>query len=79
MRKAVVFEADRSGYGIDQIADKAITVGELKAFLEDYDDDTLVVLSHDRGYTFGSISEFDCREATEDEDGEWEDYAEERW
>ena len=31
MRKAIVFEAGRDGYGIDQIANGAMTVGELKA------------------------------------------------
>ena len=71
MRNAMVFEANKDGYGIDQIADGAMTVGELKSLLEDYEDDTLVVLSHDRGYTYGSISEYQLSEAVEDEDGEW--------
>jgi hypothetical protein len=47
MRKAICFEAYREGYGIDQIADRAMTVGELMEILRDFDDDTLVVLSHD--------------------------------
>ena len=55
MRKAIVFEAPRAGYGIDQIADRAITVGELMNFLEDFDPDTLFILSHDSGYTYGSV------------------------
>lgn len=70
MREAVVFEAERTGYAIDQIADGAMTVGELKRLLEDYDDDTLFVLSHDNGYTYGSISQ--QQEWEENEDGEWE-------
>ena len=70
MREAVIFEASRDGYGIDQIADRAMTVGELIDMLEDYDEDTLVVMSHDNGYTYGSISFIG--EAVEDEDGEWE-------
>ena len=72
MRNALVFEAERTGYGIGQIADRAMTVGELKDFLENYNDDTLIVLSHDGGYTYGSISEMDCKYATETEDEEWE-------
>ena len=56
MKGAIVFEAERTGYGIDQIEDKAMTVGELKELLEDYNDDDLFILSHDRGYTYGSIS-----------------------
>lgn len=73
MRNAVVFEAERKGYGIDQIADSAMTVGELIAVLEDYDEDALVVLSHDNGYTYGSLSTWLMAEATEDEDGDWDE------
>lgn len=74
MRKALVFEAPRSGYGIDQIADSAMTVGELIRFLEDFDEDTLFVLSHDRGYTYGSISaRTDVTTYAEQENGEFEE------
>ena len=72
MRNAVVFEASRDGYSIDQIADKAMTVGELIDILSDYDEETLFVLSHDNGYTYGSLDRWSCSEAQEDEDGEWE-------
>ena len=72
MRHAVVFEARRDGYGIDQIADKAMTVGELISILEDYDEDALVVLSHDNGYTYGTLSSMMMGEAEENEDGDWE-------
>lgn len=74
MRRAVVFEAPRDGYGIDQIADRAMTVGELIEFLQDFDEDTLFVLSHDRGYTYGSISaRTEVTTYEEQEDGEWEE------
>lgn len=53
--KAIVFEARREGYGIDQI-DRPMTVGELREMLEGVDDDTIFVLSHDGGYTYGSLS-----------------------
>lgn len=73
MRSAIVFEVDRSGYSIDQVADKALTVGDLKEMLESYDDDTLVIWSHDNGYTYGALdAEPIC--ADEDEDGDWEVY-----
>lgn len=55
MRKAIVFNARRDGYAIEQIADEAVTVGELIEFLSEFDSDTLFVLSHDNGYTYGSI------------------------
>lgn len=74
MRRAVAFEAPREGYGIEQIADKAMTVGELIEFLQDFDEDTLFVLSHDSGYTYGSIN---ARTAVttyeEQENGEFEE------
>lgn len=76
MRKAIVFEAERTGYGIDQLQNP-MTVGELKAFLEDFDDDRLVVLSHDRGYTYGSLNLNMVSDYSEDEDGEW--HAEDEW
>jgi hypothetical protein len=71
MREAIVFEASRDGYGIDQIADNAMTVGELRRLLEDYNDDSLFILSHDSGYTFGSIDVRYAMCAEEMEDGEW--------
>ena len=82
MRTALVFEASRDGYGIDQIADRAMTVGELKRLLEDYDDDNLIVMSHDRGYTYGSISFLEERYERSkgrwsDDDGEFDDCDEE--
>ena len=69
MKTAIVFEAFREGYGIDQIQ-HPVTVGELRALLEDLDDDTLFVLSHDNGYTYGSLS----RRATirEEREGEYD-------
>lgn len=72
MRKALVFEAGRNGYSIGQIADEAMTVGELIQILSDYEEDTLFVLSHDKGYTFGSIQEWNSYGALEDtECNEW--------
>ena len=69
-RYALVFDAMRTGYGIDQIANSAMTVGELKRLLEDYNDDTLVVLSHDNGYTYGTLT--NPIEYAENDDGEFE-------
>ena len=79
MRKAIVFEAPRTGYGIDQIADDAMTVGELKEILEGLDDDTLFVLSHDNGYTYGSIKERQSGMSYEDEDGEFSETEYDEW
>lgn len=67
-RTAIVFDAAREGYGIDQIHNP-MTVKELREILEDCDDDDLVILSHDRGYTYGSprYPAYYC----EGSDGEW--------
>lgn len=72
MKKAIVFEAERTGYGIEQIK-HPMTVGELKAILEDFDDDTLFILSHDRGYTYGSISQYYNEFEQEDDDSDFEE------
>ena len=58
MRTAIVFEASRDGYSINQIADKAITVGMLIDILQEFDEDSLFILSHDNGYTYGSLSKW---------------------
>jgi len=79
-KKAYVFEAARGGYAIDQLRG-AVTIGELRDFLnsiDECDDDALFVLSHDGGYTYGSLSR-GCmvKQETEGEYGtEWEDYDE---
>lgn len=54
--KSLICSTFREGYGPDQVR-RTMTVGELIAFLEDYDEDTPVYLSFDNGYTYGGISE----------------------
>ena len=75
MKTALVFDARRDGYGIDQIHN-AMTVGELRELLEDLDDEMIIICSHDRGYTYGSLSrEASLREEVEGEYGtEFEEY-----
>ena len=75
-RRAIVFEASRSGYSIDQLFtgygwNKPITVGDLMGILEDYDEDDLFILSHDNGYTYGTVRADDYADWVELEDGEW--------
>ena len=54
-RKTVlVLEVSREGYTTDQVPNTA-TIGELISALEQYDDDTLIYVSHDKGYTYGGI------------------------
>lgn len=72
MKSAIVVEVSREGYGLGQIRG-AYTVKELIEQLEQYDEDSLVFVSHDNGYTYGSIN-FNMADYWEDEneDGEWE-------
>ncbi len=46
--KALIMEANRTGYGKDQIR-ATMTVGDLIAFLEEYDEDTLIYTSQHNG------------------------------
>lgn len=63
----LILNTSRDGYGIDQIR-KTMTVGDLKYFLDDYDDDTPIYLSFDNGYTYGGISNEKFEESNEDSD-----------
>lgn len=54
--EGLIFDTFREGYGIDQVK-HTMTVGELIAFLEDYDEDMPVYLGFDKRYTYGGIKE----------------------
>ena len=76
-RVAIVFEAPRDGYGINQVIDsyrfdEPMTVGYLREILEGLPDEMYLILSHDSGYTYGSISEHTLMYSIEKEDGKWE-------
>ena len=59
-------EGRREGYGTEQCR-QTMTVGELIAFLEQYDSETELYLENDGGYTYGSITEDSFTEEDEDE------------
>ena len=59
-------EGRRDAYGTDQIR-KTMTVGELKNWLEEYDDEMPVMLRNDGGYTYGSITRSSFEEGEEAE------------
>jgi len=67
--KALFMEAERTSYGIDQIRN-TMTVGELIAFLSDYDEDMPIYTSQDNGYTFGGIGYDNFREEDSEEEDE---------
>ena len=68
MKKALVFNVEREGYGIDQIRNP-MTAGQLREMLEELDDDMLIICSHDSGYTYGSLSK--VAEIREEREGEY--------
>ena len=51
----LMIDGRREEYSPEEIR-STMTVGELISFLEDYDEDTKVMLSNDNGYTYGSIT-----------------------
>ena len=54
-REILLIEGRREGYSLNQIRE-TMTVGELIAFLSEYDEDTLVYLNNDNHYTYGGIT-----------------------
>lgn len=62
----LILEAERTGYEIDQIQ-RTMTVGELIEFLQGYDDNTKIYVSHDNGYSYGGINYDDFDEEFDDE------------
>lgn len=50
----LIINTNKDAYSTNQIS-YTMTVGDLKAFLEDLEDDTLIYLSFDGGYTYGAL------------------------
>ena len=67
--KKLIIQAMRESYGQDDV--RTMTVGELIAALEEFDEDTPVILSHDSGYTYGGIR-YELMEEQYDEEEEEE-------
>lgn len=65
--KRLIISAMRESYGKDDV--RTMTVAELIAALEEFDDDMPVIMSHDSGYTYGGIR-YDMMEEEEDEEDE---------
>jgi hypothetical protein len=66
----LIINAKRNGYSPEQCG-RTLTVGELIRELECFDPNEKIYLSHDNGYTYGSVTENDLderEEETEDED-----------
>lgn len=70
-KAALVFEAERSHYSIQQQEDsgRTMTVGDLIGILQDFNEDDLIIISHDNGFTYGTLSTPDYYE--KEDGGEW--------
>ena len=60
-------EGRRNGYSPEQCG-RTMTVGDLIAYLEQFDESAEIFLNNDNGYTFGSITESSFEESWEDEE-----------
>ena len=56
MKRAIFIDGRRDGYSPAQCGN-TMTVGELKEFLEQFNDEDEVFLMNDNGYTYGSITD----------------------
>lgn len=75
--KALIIDAHRDGYSVDQVYE-TITVSDLIYELEGYPEDAPIYISYDKGYTYGGISAYDLNlEDVEEEEDEDEDSFEE--
>ena len=54
-KRAIFIDGRREAYCPAQCGD-TMTVGELKEFLEQFNDDDEIFLRNDKGYTYGSIT-----------------------
>lgn len=71
--KKIFIEGRRNGYSPEGCP-KTVTVRELIAYLEEFDEDAEVYLCNDSGYTYGNIDwnsfdEVDDEETDEDVEG----------
>ena len=56
MKRAIFIDGRRDGYSPAQCGN-TMTVGELKEFLEQFNDEDEVFLMNNNGYTYGSITD----------------------
>ena len=69
----LTIDGRRTGYTIEQVYDMTMTVGQLIAELEGYDEDMPVLLNNDNGYTYGEITWDSFREEQEELDDDEEE------
>lgn len=55
-KNIILFYTRRDGYSPNQCG-TTLSAGELIKILQQYDEDTLIYYSNDRGYTYGALDE----------------------
>lgn len=60
-KRYIEIKALRTGYSVEQVS-CTMTVGDLIAALQQFDEDLPVYLNHDNGYTFGPVLEENIEE-----------------
>ena len=50
----LIINTTKDAYSTEDIIN-TMTIGDLKAFLDNWEDDTPIYLSFDRGYTYGAL------------------------
>lgn len=63
----IFIDGRRDGYSTDQCG-RTMTVGEMIAFLEQFDEDDQLFLRNDNGYTYGRITEYSFKEDYDEEE-----------
>lgn len=63
----VYIEGRRNGYSPEQCG-RTMTVGDLIAYLEQFDENAEIYISNDNGYTFGNITESSFEEDWDEEE-----------
>ena len=71
-KTVLTIDGRRTGYTINQVLtyENTLTVGELKEYLEGFDDDTPVLINNNNGYTYGEITYDSFKDEVTDEDDE---------
>lgn len=62
MQEFLNIVTSRDAYSAKDLMRNAMTVGDLIDFLQDYDEETPIILSFDNGYTYGNIDRWSITE-----------------
>ena len=68
----ITLETKREGYAPDQCG-STMTVGELIQYLSQFDEDSKIYFSNDKGYTYGSLRDYQIQEEYEEDDDDVEE------